>query len=620
LFGSQLGFAEVYEYSYEITTIPSVTAEEVDLFVLPNIEMALSQGVLEKLFESCNPDSQTSVNRSPPQTSPPTPTPLNGYVLVGDTYVYQHGSASTVTERNSFQSESYQKTRGRRRALTTIFNRRLQFAGPPQQIEGVSTQPADQVVEGEACVTQEVANLNCFVIRGGLTTYSREKQTDATQTYIQNAIDTTLIEAADDLQDSDNRLIDFDYRDTEQYPLPPVEAPDDDEMPTVDDEVFMGEPTQSPVVRPDSRANEFGEPWHYALIAVGACLIGATIYLCVRRPKNKRLFLSSNDDDDQKDFDEASASEEGSDGDFHQEAAAALAATNLAFGESSNTFAPNQLPQRANAFGTPKSDRENEAEDAEEEESYEIEAEPEHAGAEYDDEEEQSVPEKPEEEGSYELEAHGENSPHEEEDEMNDDGEWVVEEDFEDEPTYDERLNDEVSAFGASQGEGVTAAAAAAAAQGFGSNEQVSFLPVATRRQSYEVEIAESSPVHPKQNSTTSFSVAIARAMNQAAGEKSETDFSPFDQIHDDNIYGATTGAGTEYEFRQIMPMNSSHHEANSDGSNEFEEVSVEDDDEEESEYEIEYATESSGDEFEEDYVSDGDEEEESLGDSYESR
>ena len=635
LFGSQLGFAEEYEYSYEITTIPSVTAEDVNLFVLPNVEMALSQGVLKELFESCNPDTQTSVNRSPTQTSAPVPAPLSGYVLVGDSYVYQHGRTSTTTtERSAIQSESYQKIRGRRRRMTT---RELQFAGPPQQIEGVSTQPADRVVEGEECVTQNVANLNCFVIRGTMTTYSREKQTDETQDYIQDVIDTTLIETTNDLQDSDNRIVDLDYRDTERYPLPPAGAPDDDEVPTPDDDVVMNEPTQSPVQRPDSRSNEFGEPWHYALIAVGVCLIAATIYLCVRRPYNLRYIMSSSEDDDEKEFDESSVSEEESNGDFHREAAAALAATNLAFGEQSDSLlsasaSKSRPPNQANAFGVPDGDDQNDTEagddgDEEEEVSYEIEVSPDADGSENEEEQSLSTEEVlgVEEEESYELEEEvdvvdeEEFSPEEdfsaeEDEEMDDDGEWVVEDDFEDEPTYDERLNDETSA---------EAAAVMAASQGF---EQASFPQAATPRQSYEVESTKNSPVQPKESSATSFSAAIARAMNHAAGEKSETDFSPFDQIHDDNIYGATTGEGTEYEFRQTMPMNSSHH-ADSSGvaSSEFEEVSVEEDEYDDESYEIEYATESSGDEFEEDefeedYVSEGDEEEESYGSSYESR
>ncbi|KAL3908742.1 MAG: hypothetical protein SGILL_008368, partial [Bacillariaceae sp.] len=598
LFGSQLGFAEVYEYSYEITTIPGVTADELNRFVLPNVEIVLSENVLEDLFESCNPDTSTTttVEREslPQRTAPPTPTPLNGYVLVGDTYVYQGTSTSSErTQRSSSQAEGYQKESYQK----TRRGRRLQFPSPPQQLEGVSTQPADVVAEGVECVNQEISSLNCFVIRGSMTTYSREKPSDATQAYVQNIIDTTLIETTDELQESDNRLIGFEYRDTTQDPLPPLD-PTDDDTPTADDDDFVVSPTQSPVVRPDEKANEFGEPWHYALIAVGACLIIAMIYLCIRRPKSKRFFVSSSEDDDG--MDPSSASEESDGDDFRQEAVAALAATTNAFGEPSSPSSSHQSPsQSSNAFGLP--------DDEEEEESYEI---PVDEDDEYGNEQSLSQ-EEVFEMGREDVDGEEVFSV-EEDEEMDDEGEWVEEEDFEDEPTYDVRLNDEPSAFGANNEIG-------AAEQGFETDAQAAFS--SAMHQSYEVESPDGSPQHRKPDSSTSFSVAIARAMSQAQGEKHENEFSPFDQIHDDNIYGATAGGGaTEYEFNNNMPMNSSHHADSSAASSEFEEVSVDSEELDEEEYDVEYATESSGDEFEEDYISDADEEEESYGSSYESR
>jgi hypothetical protein len=590
LYGSQLGFAEVSQYSYQVTTIPSVTVEELNSFVLPNIEDAIVRGVLPQIFESCNTvTSSTNVNQNDDVTSPPTPTSLNGYVLVGDTYVYSH-----------------ENKRGRQRARREMmmYEYRMMQSGsntPPQQIEGVSTQPPDEVAEGVACVNQVVPNLNCFVIRGSITTYSREKQTEETQEYILNAIEITLMETTSELVNADNRILDVEFRDTDLHPIP--EDPDDDDV--VTDDITNGSgPTPSPVIRPDTSERSFEEPWQYALIAVASVLILAMIYLCMRRPRGRGFFLSS-DDKDVSDKESGDEVEENGEMD-------PLAVGRTTFGADSTINERDRLSHSyrnsENALGTAR--EEQQEEDEREVVSHE-EGDEEYAG----DNDENYIDEQGYDEKEYER---ADESSMDEE--MNDEGEWVEDNEFEDEPTYEERLNDEHSPTPGGNGvaataAGLTAATVANPASSFDPSEQPepSFVFHDGSSRSFEVASSEGpySSLDPQgPASATSFSAAIARAMSQAKGEKSETEFSPFDAIHDDNIYGATTGDGKEYEFRNTMPMNSSHHDESSAASSEFEEIPVEEELEDD-EYEIEYATESE-EEMEEEFGSD--EEDESYG------
>jgi hypothetical protein len=592
LYGSQLGFAEESPFSYQVTTIPSVTADEMNLFVLPNIEDAIARGVLPQIFESCNnvTNTTTNVSRNDDLTSPPTPSSLNGYVLVDGTYVYQHEN---------------QRGRQRVRRGMMMYDYRILQGGrdtPPQQIEGVSTQPADEVAEGVACVNQNVPNLNCFVIRGSMTTYSREKQTEETQAYIQNAIQIVLTENTSELVNADNRILDVGYRDTDLYPIP--EVPDDD---LITDDVPNGSnPTQIPVMRPDTSERSFGEPWQYALIAVAVGLILATIYLCVRRPNGRGVFLSSDEKEDADDVEENGEMDP-------------LATGTSTFGvqpaiyESDRMTSSYRLPENAYADATAEQRVEEEKEvESHEQGDEEFEEEEGDHDEQYVDDEQRSDEGSDEKEYEPALETSMD-------DKMNNEGEWLENDEFEDEPTYEERLNDENSPSSGENGVTVTTGSGGTfgAASSFGddtperpepsvvSNDQTAdFLDVAS-----EGPYTSVGPQGPA--SATSFSAAIARAMSQAKGEKSETEFSPFDAIYDDNIYGATIGDGQEYEFRNTMPMSSSHHSSESNAaSSEFEEVSVEEEIEED-EYEIEYTTESD-EGIEEEFISD--EEDESYG------
>jgi hypothetical protein len=590
LYGSQLGFAEVSEYSYQVTTIPSVTAEELDLFVLSNVEEALARGVLQQLFEECNPSTTTttSVSRGGSTGTTDSATEMmeaKGFVLVGGTWVYQPN--------------------GRRHLQTS----------PPQRVEGLSNLPEDTVAVGVDCVEQGIPSLNCFVVRGSLTTYTREKQTDEMRQYVQSAITTTLLEASSALEKSDSRLLEIAYRDLERFPIPDAE------------DSPQNSPTPAPIaVQPQPQEeSSFGEPWHYALIGAVVFMILVTLFLCFRRPSMKK-FVSDDEQDDESSSSSSSSRSSGHES-VQDDDVDMVAAAQSAFGVRRS--APEPAPAPASSFGAAAYQQNSnlgspmEEDHEEEEEDYDIDVAPDNNN-DYDDEDDERSASDGQDEEDYDPE---EDQGEELDEDIDDAGEWVEDDNFEDEPTYDERLNDEVSAFGP----GAAASSGPAPVSPFG-KENRSALPPAQSledeetRRSFEVPVEVDdeeeedddyeAPMKPPA-STTSFSAAIARAMAQASTEKSETEFSPFDQIYDDNIYGATT---QEYEFQGAqMPMNSSHH---SGASASYEEESYDDEDEEkeldEEEYEIEYATDSGDDEdLEEDFISDGEEEEEYEDEGY---
>jgi hypothetical protein len=64
LFGSQLGLAEVIEFSYQTTVTPSVTAAVLELEILSLVEKAMAPFVLEKLFERCKPVESSVTTQS----------------------------------------------------------------------------------------------------------------------------------------------------------------------------------------------------------------------------------------------------------------------------------------------------------------------------------------------------------------------------------------------------------------------------------------------------------------------------------------------------------------------------------------------------------------------------
>lgn len=561
LYGSQVGFAGVTEYYYQLSTIPSVTAEEVDRSILGSIERVMAGGILERVFQQqCSPLDNDGTPNEPTfaPDAPPTGDSggtssssraddvtdelvRNGYTLVGDTWVYQHEAEDDG---------------GRRRSL----HRRRAQELPPQRLGGFSTEPADVVAQAVECANggSDGLTLNCFVIRGSLTTYSREKQSNETRQYVMDAIVSSLREETSALLSSDDRLLAVEWRNLTTDPIPDEEdvaIPDEDDAP-VDSIGDEGGTNNTAVDGTDAGGTNFGQPWQYVLIALAVWLVMGGAYLCYRRPKSKSSPLMFDGED-----------------------------------SSSTFFIPdNEVAQRS-----PLSTERN----------FSLLA---------------SLPEEDDDDDQDE----GDDSDRDEHEEDNDDDygynekvgnpedDQQMEEDhafdgdnFDDEPTvYETTYNDEPystflmspppvsSAGGVRPLPPVSGAGRAGdvAAVGFGvpamgkdnvgtfSSGHIAPLPSwddePSRTDSSERNDSNDDDNNTEEEQVESFSYAIQRAMTQGAGAKSDTEFVPFDQMQDDNIYGATTtggsgsvpsrdeldepGVGTEeYEFSPTMEMDS---------------------------------------------------------------
>ena len=57
LFGSKVGLSHEEDFAYQMQVIPSVTAGEINLNILPNIEMVIGDRVIERLFPQCSMSS-----------------------------------------------------------------------------------------------------------------------------------------------------------------------------------------------------------------------------------------------------------------------------------------------------------------------------------------------------------------------------------------------------------------------------------------------------------------------------------------------------------------------------------------------------------------------------------
>jgi hypothetical protein len=120
LFGEQLGLAEVTDFAYQATVIPSVTTAELNLDILGKVESSMGDLFLAQLFDQC------SIDANPPVQSK----------MVSE--VQQESST-----KGWFDPRNKNDNGGGRQ------RRQLRFLqGTSGGLGGFSTRPRDTVVEG----------------------------------------------------------------------------------------------------------------------------------------------------------------------------------------------------------------------------------------------------------------------------------------------------------------------------------------------------------------------------------------------------------------------------------------------------------------------------------------
>ncbi|KAL3904948.1 MAG: hypothetical protein SGILL_009872, partial [Bacillariaceae sp.] len=268
LFGSDVGIAQEFAFTYQTLVIPSVTVAELNIDMLAALEEDMGNEILMRSLPQCSGDPVITESLAKEMSSQYNSG--GGSAPQQQTRSAGNNNDNLATARYNTGTYSNVNPGGRRRQLQM------------DDVAGFSTRPRDVVDQDAECTNVEPV-FPCYVINGRVTVYSSTKLDDETQDAVRSAIRESIENG--NLADSDNRFLDVTWG---MFVLTPGGG---------DGPGGPGSPSPTPTPGPNGandddidRADTTGgglEPWAWALIAVGGALFLALLFFCFRRPRRQ---------------------------------------------------------------------------------------------------------------------------------------------------------------------------------------------------------------------------------------------------------------------------------------------------------------------------------------------
>jgi len=226
LYGQKLGLSSEFRFLYQAQVIPSMTVADLNLDIVPKVEVQMGNDLLPKLFPAeCRSTSLGAVAARSPVGG-------NGNrhgrkLMVVDNHDHNHNHNHNENEDENYNGNENENENDLEDSAIIFENairgrarRELQSLIP---LNGISIKPRDMVDEDATCGGAVTAMFPCFVIEGIVTIFS-EKNLDAARRFqIENAIQETIKNG--NLVEADNQILSLTWSGfLEPQPQPEPEA------------------------------------------------------------------------------------------------------------------------------------------------------------------------------------------------------------------------------------------------------------------------------------------------------------------------------------------------------------------------------------------------------------